>query len=29
MDWTTIGWREPMGTPPTSTVTVERRWITP
>src|SRR6266550_5966317 len=25
MDWTTMGWAEPTGTPPTSTVTVRRR----
>src|SRR5690348_17437286 len=27
MDWTTIGWQEPTGTPPTRTVTVCRRRI--
>src|SRR5256885_14675859 len=31
IDWTTIGWAEPTFTPPTSTVTVLRRWgsVTP
>src|SRR6266705_1184123 len=28
MDWTTIGWVLPTGTPPTETVTVERRALT-
>src|SRR5438445_12433768 len=26
IDWTTIGWAEPTFTPPTSAVTVLRRW---
>jgi hypothetical protein len=29
MDWTTMGWADPTGTPPTSTVTVERRRAAP